>query len=145
MSEHLVTNSAESTELRVRLITASVLLPIAILVSFAGGELFFALILPVMAIGMLEFYVMEKDTETQGSSLTGIPTGIAVVSAILPGAARCLAAGAGALRGGHIRAGIRAPPEASRPGFGAGGHDALRRRLCGISSGVHGQHSQSAR
>ncbi len=81
MSEGLVTNSAESTELRVRLITASVLLPIAILVSIAGGELFFALILPVMAIGMLEFYVMEKDTETQGSSLTGIPTGIAVVSA----------------------------------------------------------------
>ncbi len=81
MSDSLVTNSAESTELRVRLITASVLLPIAILVSFAGGELFFALILPVMAIGMLEFYVMEKDTQTQGSSLTGIPTGIAVVSA----------------------------------------------------------------
>ncbi len=81
MSEGLVTNSAESTELRDRLITASVLLPIAILVSFAGGELFFVLILPVMAIGMLEFYVMEKDTQTQGSSLTGIPTGIAVVSA----------------------------------------------------------------
>lgn len=81
MSDSLVTNSAQSTELRVRLITASVLLPIAILVSFAGGELFFALILPVMAIGMLEFYVMEKDTQTQGSSLTGIPTGIAVVSA----------------------------------------------------------------
>jgi len=81
MSDSLVTNSAESAELRVRLITASVLLPIAILVSFAGGELFFALILPVMAIGMLEFYVMEKDTQTQGSSLTGIPTGIAVVSA----------------------------------------------------------------
>jgi phosphatidate cytidylyltransferase len=81
MSDSLVTNSAESTELRIRLITASVLLPIAILVSFVGGELFFALILPVMAIGMLEFYVMEKDTQTQGSSLTGIPTGIAVVSA----------------------------------------------------------------
>ena len=81
MSDSLVTNSAESTELRVRLITASVLLPVAILVSFAGGELFFALILPVMAIGMLEFYVMEKDTPTQGSSLTGIPTGVAVVSA----------------------------------------------------------------
>ena len=81
MSDGLVTNSAESTELRIRLITASVLLPIALLVSFVGGELFFGLILPVMAIGMLEFYVMEKDTQTQGSSLTGIPTGIAVVSA----------------------------------------------------------------
>lgn len=81
MRESRVTDSAESTELRHRLITASVLLPVAILVSFAGGELFFFLILPVMAIGMLEFYVMEKDTPTQGSSLTGIPTGIAVVAA----------------------------------------------------------------
>ena len=81
MREGRVTDSAEYTELRIRLITASVLLPVAILVSFAGGELFFILILPVMAIGMLEFYVMEKDTPTQGSSLTGIPTGVAVVSA----------------------------------------------------------------
>ena len=30
---------------------------------------------------MLEFFVMEKDTATQGSSLTGIPTGVAVVTA----------------------------------------------------------------
>ena len=81
MREGRVTDSAEYTELRTRLITASVLLPVAILVSFAGGNLFFALILPVMSIGILEFYVMEKDTPTQGSSLTGIPTGIAVVSA----------------------------------------------------------------
>ena len=81
MRKSRVTDSSEYTELRIRLITASVLLPIAILVSFAGGELFFVLILPVMGIGMLEFYVMEKDTPTQGSSLTGIPTGIAVVAA----------------------------------------------------------------
>ncbi len=81
MRESRVTDSAEYTELRIRLITASILLPIAILVSFAGGGLFFVLILPVMGIGMLEFYVMEKDTPTQGSSLTGIPTGIVVVTA----------------------------------------------------------------
>ena len=81
MRESRVTDSAEPTELRIRLITASILLPIAILVSFAGGGLFFVLILPVMGIGMLEFYVMEKDTPTQGSSLTGIPTGIVVVTA----------------------------------------------------------------
>ena len=31
-----------------------------------------------MCIGMLEFYVMEKDTRMQGSSLTGIPAGIAI-------------------------------------------------------------------
>ena len=85
MLESRVTDSAESSELRIRLITASVLLPIAILVSFAGGELFFGLILPVMAVGMLEFFVMEKDKPTQGSSLTGIPTGIAVVAAFYLG------------------------------------------------------------
>ena len=37
--------------------------------------------LPVMAVGMLEFYVMEKDTTMQGSSLTGIPTGIVIALA----------------------------------------------------------------
>ena len=81
MRESAVTDSAETIELRKRLLTACLLLPIAILVTYAGGGWFFGVILPVMAIGMLEFYVMEKDTATQGSSLTGIPTGIAVVSA----------------------------------------------------------------
>ncbi len=81
MRDSRVTDSAEFTDLRVRLITASVLLPVAILVSFAGGWVFFGMVVPVMCIGMLEFYVMEKDKATQGSSLTGIPTGVAVVTA----------------------------------------------------------------
>lgn len=79
MRDSLVTDSSNSTDLRERIITAGVLLPIAILASLAGGWLFVLLILPVLCIGMLEFYVMEKDTTMQGSSLTGIPTGIAVV------------------------------------------------------------------
>lgn len=79
MRDSLVTNSADSTDLRVRIITATILLPVAILLSFAGGWFFLALVLPVMCIGMLEFYVMEKDTAMQGSSLTGIPTGVVVV------------------------------------------------------------------
>jgi len=80
MRDYLVTDSSSSTDLRERLITASVLLPIAILASLAGGWFFLLLVLPIMCVGMLEFYVMEKDTAMQGSSLTGIPTGIAVVS-----------------------------------------------------------------
>ncbi len=79
MRDSLVTDSSRSTDLRERIITAGVLLPIAILASLAGGWLFVLLILPVMCVGMLEFYVMEKDTTMQGSSLTGIPTGIAIV------------------------------------------------------------------
>ena len=79
MRDSLVTDSSDSTDLRARLITASVLLPIAILASLAGGWLFLLLALPIMCVGMLEFYVMEKDTAMQGSSLTGIPTGIVVV------------------------------------------------------------------
>ena len=85
MRDSLVTDSADSTELRVRLITASILTPVAILASLAGGWLFLCLVLPVMCIGMLEFYVMEKDTKMQGSSLTGIPTGIAIVLAFYLG------------------------------------------------------------
>ena len=43
MRDSRVTDSAEYTDLRVRLITASLLLPVAILVSFAGGWVFFRL------------------------------------------------------------------------------------------------------
>ena len=79
MSGRLFTNSGKAANLRLRLVTAAVLLPVALLGSFVGDILFLALLLPVMGIGMLEFYVMEKDTGMQGSSLTGIPTGAAVV------------------------------------------------------------------
>ncbi|MCY3799574.1 MAG: phosphatidate cytidylyltransferase [Chloroflexi bacterium] len=79
MRDSLATDSSSSTDLRERIITAGALLPIAILASLAGGWLFVLLILPVLCVGMLEFYVMEKDTTMQGSSLTGIPTGIAIV------------------------------------------------------------------
>ena len=79
MRDNFVTDSIQSKDLRVRLITAGIATPIAILVSFIGGWLFFCLILSIMCIGMLEFYLMEKDTKMQGSSLTGIPTGVAVV------------------------------------------------------------------
>ena len=79
MSGRLFTNSGKTANLRLRLVTAAILLPIALLASFAGGVPFLIILLPVMCIGMLEFYVMEKDTAMQGSSLTGIPTGIAIV------------------------------------------------------------------
>ena len=79
MRDGLFSDSTNSADLRERLITAGLLLPIAILASLVGGWLFVLLALPVMCVGMLEFYVMEKDTTMQGSSLTGIPTGIALV------------------------------------------------------------------
>ncbi len=79
MSDQLLTDSSSSTNLRARVITASVLLPVAIFASVIGGWLFLCMLLSVMSIGMLEFYVMEKDTSMQGSSLTGIPTAIAIV------------------------------------------------------------------
>ncbi len=79
MHDGLFSDSSNSADLRERLITAGLLLPIAILASLVGGWLFVLLALPVMCVGMLEFYVMEKDTTMQGSSLTGIPTGIALV------------------------------------------------------------------
>ena len=71
-------NASDSANLRDRIITASVLAPVAIFVSLAGGWLFLALALPIMCLAMLEFFVMEKDTPMQGSSLTGIPTALAI-------------------------------------------------------------------
>ena len=78
MGDRTVVRAEQATNLRSRLITASIILPLAVLAALAGGEYFLLFALPWMCIGMLEFYVMEKDTPMQGSSLTGIPTGIAV-------------------------------------------------------------------
>lgn len=79
MSDQLFNQTKEMTNLQLRLITTIILLPIALITSFLGGIPFMLMLLPVMCIGMLEFYVMEKDTTMQGSSLTGIPIGILIV------------------------------------------------------------------
>lgn len=79
MSDRLVTNTRELTNLQLRILTSIILLPIAVLGSLVGGILFTVMLLPVTCVGMLEFYLMEKDTRMQGSSLTGIPTGVMVV------------------------------------------------------------------
>ena len=78
MGDRVVAKSGQKTDLRQRIITASVAVPVAAIASLEGGLVFLCLALPVMCVGMLEFYVMEKETRMQGSSLTGIPTGIAV-------------------------------------------------------------------
>ncbi len=78
MSDRTAVSTAQAANLRLRIITASVFLPLAVAASLFGGFIFLFFSLPVMCIGMLEFYVMEKDTRMQGSSLTGIPTGVAI-------------------------------------------------------------------
>ena len=79
MRESLVTDSAKTTELRARILTASIVVPLAVVATIAGDGLFLGLALPVMCIGLLEFFVMEKGRPMQGSSLTGIPTAVALV------------------------------------------------------------------
>lgn len=81
MIDGLFTDSEKGANLRLRLLTALVVVPVALAASFAGGIAFLALSLPVLCIGMLEFYVLEKDTTMQGSSLTGIPTGVCIAIA----------------------------------------------------------------
>jgi len=81
MSNGLVSDNKGLTNFQVRVITAIILIPIVVISSLAGGFWFMLFMLPVMAVGMLEFYVMEKDTTMQGSSLTGIPTGIVIALA----------------------------------------------------------------
>lgn len=81
MSDKTAVPAAQSANLRLRIITATVFLPVAVAAALIGGYVFLFFTLPVMCVGMLEFYVMEKNTRMQGSSLTGIPTGIAVALA----------------------------------------------------------------
>ena len=78
MGESGIADAGKAADLRRRVVTACVLLPLTVVVSLAGGEVFLIFTLPMMCVGMLEFFVMEKETRMQGSSLTGIPTGVAI-------------------------------------------------------------------
>ena len=139
MRDSRVANSANSTDLRVRIITATILLPVAILLSFAGGWLFLALVLPVMCIGMLEFYVMEKDTAMQGSSLTGIPTGVRRSTWFLPTSRLALAGCSGTRHCIDAGIGVFAPSQATWASAGAGGYDAMWRHLYCLSGCLFSQ------
>jgi phosphatidate cytidylyltransferase len=79
MSDRLFPNGKGLTNFQLRLLTAVILLPIAIIASFVGGVWFLVLLLPVMSVGMLEFYMLEKESTMQGSSLIGVPTGIVII------------------------------------------------------------------
>lgn len=81
MGDRLFPKGKRLTNFQLRLLTAVILLPIAIIASFVGGVWFLALLLPVMSVGMLEFYMLEKESAMQGSSLVGVPTGIIIILA----------------------------------------------------------------
>lgn len=82
MSDAVITDKTDQlSNLQLRVLTAMVFLPIALIATLVGGWLFLAVLLPVTAIGLLEFYILEKGTRIQGSSLTGIPTAILIIVA----------------------------------------------------------------
>lgn len=81
MGERLYSSAKQLSNLQVRLMTTIVLLPIALIASILGDVFFLLALLPVMCVGMLEFYLMEKNTTMQGSTITGLFAGVLVVIA----------------------------------------------------------------
>ena len=64
-----------------RVITALIVLPIAVLAGLAGGLFLTILIGLGVALATLEFYMLAQGREAQGSSLVGLPVALAVVLA----------------------------------------------------------------
>jgi phosphatidate cytidylyltransferase len=69
------------SNLTLRLLTAAIALPIALFAAYTGGWLVATLVGFVAVIGVIEFYILERGRQVQGSSIIGIPMTLAVVLA----------------------------------------------------------------
>jgi phosphatidate cytidylyltransferase len=74
-----VTYAIKDRNLRQRIATALVLIPIAFVLVLLGGLWLTIPITLLAAIGLLEFFWMEKGHQTQGSALIGVPAGMLIV------------------------------------------------------------------
>lgn len=63
----------------VRILTGMVLIPLALLISYIGSWVLFAVLLVVVVVGMLEFYHMEQQRYLGGNVLLGVGCGAGVM------------------------------------------------------------------
>jgi len=70
---------ARFSNLTLRLMTAAVALPIALLIAYLDGWLMAIVVGSIAVIGVVEFYLLEQGRQVQGSSMTGIPMTVAVI------------------------------------------------------------------
>lgn len=73
--------SSTLSNLTVRILTAAVLLPVAIAGMVLGGIVWALLLTPVAVLGVLEFYYLAHERPTQGSALVGVPLVLLVLLA----------------------------------------------------------------
>jgi phosphatidate cytidylyltransferase len=73
--------SQRFSNLTLRILTASVALPVALLVAYVDGWLMAAVVVSIAVIGVVEFYILEQGRQVQGSSITGVPMTVAVIVA----------------------------------------------------------------
>ncbi len=81
MSTGEQTSPQRYSNLTLRLITAAIALPIALLVAWFNGWPMAIVVGVIAALGVVEFYILEKGRQVQGSSITGIPMVAAVIAA----------------------------------------------------------------
>ncbi len=62
-----------------RVITGLVVLPLVLGAALFGGWVMLLLVLFVACVGVLEFFLLARERESQGSALTGIPAVIALI------------------------------------------------------------------
>jgi len=73
------------SNLTLRILTAAVALPVALLVAYVDGWLMAVIVASIAVIGVVEFYILEQGRQVQGSSITGVPMATAVIVAFYLG------------------------------------------------------------
>jgi len=81
MSTGEQTNPQRYSNLTLRLVTAAIALPIALLVAWFNGWPMAIVVGIIAVLGVVEFYLLEQGRQVQGSSITGIPMAVAVIAA----------------------------------------------------------------
>jgi phosphatidate cytidylyltransferase len=77
--------SPRFSNLTLRILTAAVALPAALLVAYLDGWLMAVVVATIAVIGVVEFYILEQGRQVQGSSITGVPMSVAVTFAFYLG------------------------------------------------------------
>jgi phosphatidate cytidylyltransferase len=71
----------ELPNLALRLLTALILIPVALFAMYTGGEFMLLVLTPFALLGVVEFYVLLRHPDMRGVALTGVPTVLLVLLA----------------------------------------------------------------
>ncbi|RMG88519.1 MAG: hypothetical protein D6712_03485 [Chloroflexi bacterium] len=72
-------SSSKRANLKTRVITALILMPVFIILARLGSWPLLLLVAAIAVIGLMEYFYLAQGRETQGSALVGVPLGLVVI------------------------------------------------------------------